>query len=58
MLLKKWHLCPRSILLAKNLLAIILAIVATEIIDEKIMTKLFTNIAKIARVTNVTKFKA
>ena len=47
------HLCPGSILLAK-----IFATVATEIITETIMTNSFINIAKIARVTNVTKFKA
>ena len=52
------HLCPGSILLAKICQQIIFAIVATEIIAEKIMTNSFTNIAKIARVTNVTKIKA
>jgi len=37
---------------------IIFAIVVTEIIDEKIITNSFTNIEKIARVTNVRKLKA
>ena len=55
---KLLHLCPGSILLAKICLQIIFAIVATEIIAETIMTNSVTNIAKIARVTNVTKFKA
>ena len=49
-------------LVSKNLLAnysricqqIIFAIVATEIIDEKIMTNSFTNIAKITKVTRCT----
>ena len=44
---ERCHLCPGSSMLAKISKQIIFAIVAKEKIDQKIMTKSFTNIAKI-----------
>ena len=44
-------------IVSKNLLANVFAIVAKEIIEKNYVRKSLTNVAKIARITNVTRFK-
>ena len=51
------EICLGSILLAKICYQTFFAIVAKEIMKKNYVRKSLTNVAKIARITNVTRFK-